>query len=147
MIWAEISATAKTDLVFIDENLNGQRYINEVQTPHVLPFLRQMPVHVPTVQVDNARPHRARIVTDFIHRNNVNRIARPVVLPDLSRALSMVRPWESCVGASQSEKHTASPSTLSDERIGRQQTIRRHEYSSKNMVRECRRNNGGYTQY
>ena len=84
MIWAEISATAKTDLVFIDENLNGQRYINEVQTPHVLPFLRKMPVHDPKVQVDNARPHRARIVNNFIHRNNVNRIARPVVSPDLS---------------------------------------------------------------
>ena len=30
MVWAVISATAKTDLVFIDGNLNGQRYIDEV---------------------------------------------------------------------------------------------------------------------
>ena len=41
MVWAGISATAKTDLVFIDGNLNGQRYINEVLTHHVLPFLPQ----------------------------------------------------------------------------------------------------------
>ena len=80
MIWAGISATAaRTNLVFIDENLNGQRYINDV-----LPFLRQMPVHGPIVQDDNTRPHRARTVNDFIHRNNVNRIARHAVLPDLS---------------------------------------------------------------
>ena len=75
MVWAGISATAKTDLVFIDGNLNGQRYINEVLTHHVLPFLRQMPVPDPIFQDDNARPHRARIVNDFIHRNNVNRMA------------------------------------------------------------------------
>ena len=47
MVWAGSSATAKTDLVFIDGNLNGQRYIDEVLTPHVLPFLRQMPVADP----------------------------------------------------------------------------------------------------
>ena len=35
MVWAGISATAKTDLVFIDGNLNGQRYIDEVLTPSV----------------------------------------------------------------------------------------------------------------
>ena len=33
MVWAWISAAAKKDLVFIDGNLNGQRYINEVLTP------------------------------------------------------------------------------------------------------------------
>ena len=37
-----ISATAKTDLVFIEGNLNGKRYIDEVLTPHVLPFLCQI---------------------------------------------------------------------------------------------------------
>ena len=30
MVWTGISATAKTDLVFIEGNLNAQRYINEV---------------------------------------------------------------------------------------------------------------------
>ena len=44
MVWAGISAMAKTDLVFSDGNLNGQRYIDEVLTPNVLPFLRQKPV-------------------------------------------------------------------------------------------------------
>ena len=89
-VWAGISATAKTDLVFIDGNLNGQRYINEVLTHHVLPFLCQMPVPDPIFQDDNARLHQARIVNDFIHRNNVNRMAWPAVLPALgnSRDLS-----------------------------------------------------------
>ena len=60
MVWAGISATAMTDLVFIDGNLIGQRHIDEVLTPHVLPFLHQMPVADPIFQDDNARPHRAR---------------------------------------------------------------------------------------
>ena len=47
MVWVGISATAKTDLVLIDGNLNGRRYIDEVLTPHLLPFLRRMPVTVP----------------------------------------------------------------------------------------------------
>ena len=62
MVWAGISATAKTDLVFFG-SLNGQRYINEVLTPHVLPFLRQMPYADPIFQDDNARPHQAHIVS------------------------------------------------------------------------------------
>ena len=113
MVCAGISATAKTDLVFIDSNLNGQRYINEVLTHHVLPFLRQMPVPDPIFQDDNARPHRARIVNDFIHRNNVNKMAWPAVLPDLS---CIEHAWD--VGTSGSEQHTARPSTVSEGRVG-----------------------------
>ena len=74
MVWAGISSTAKTDLVSIDGNLNGQRYIDKVLTPHVLPFLRQMPVADPIFQDDNTRPHQARIVDEFLHVNNVNRM-------------------------------------------------------------------------
>ena len=84
MVWAGISATAKTDLVFIDGNLNGQRYIDEVLTPHVLPFLRHMSVADPIFQDDNARPHRAAIVDDFLRVNNVNRMDWPAMSPDLS---------------------------------------------------------------
>ena len=76
--WAAISATAKTDLIFNDGNLNGQRYIDEVLAPHVLLLLRQMPVAHPIFQDDNARPHRARIVD-----NNVNRVDWPTMSPDL----------------------------------------------------------------
>ena len=65
MVWAGVSAKARTDLVFIDGSLNGQRYINDALTPHVLLFLRQMPDPNPVFQDDNARPHRARIVDDY----------------------------------------------------------------------------------
>ena len=66
MVWACISVTAKTNLVFIAGNLNGQRYIDEVLMPHVLPFLCQMAITDPIFQDDSARPHQACIVHDFL---------------------------------------------------------------------------------
>ena len=83
MVWAGISTTTKTDLVFIEGNLNAS-YINEVFTPHMLPFLRKMPVANTICQDDNVRPHRARIVDDFLRTNNVNRMDLPAMSPDLS---------------------------------------------------------------
>ena len=83
-MWAGISATAKTDLVFIEGILNEHRYINVVLTPYVLPFLRQIPVANTIFQEDNARPHRARFVDDFLRTNNVNRTDWPAMSHDLS---------------------------------------------------------------
>ena len=70
MVLARISVAAKT-------NLSAQRYINEVLTPHVLPFLRQMPAANTIFQGDNARPQRARIVDDFLRTNNVKEWTGP----------------------------------------------------------------------
>ena len=45
MVWAGISVTVKTGLVFIEVILNAQRCINEVLVPHILSFLRQPSQH------------------------------------------------------------------------------------------------------
>ena len=82
--WAGISATAKTDLVFINGNLNGQRYIDKVLAPQVLLFLYQMSVADPILQDDNAKPQMTRIVDDFLRVNNVNRMDCPAMSPDLA---------------------------------------------------------------
>ena len=84
MVWAGISVTVKTGLVFIEGILNAQRCINEVLVLHVLPFLRQMPFANMIFQDDNARPHRACIIDDFLRTNNVNRMDWPAMSPDLS---------------------------------------------------------------
>ena len=36
------------------------------------------------LQNDNARPHRARIITDYIHNARINRMERPAFSPDLN---------------------------------------------------------------
>ena len=96
-------------------NLNGQRYINEVLTPHVLPFLRQMPDHNPVFQDDNARPHGTRIVDDFMYlrANNVNRIKFACHLSRLILHRARLGcAWKSCIGATRQEQHSVRPSMV-----------------------------------
>ena len=61
--------------------VQSQRYINEVLQPVVLPFVQQ---HNVVLQYDNARPHRARIVQQFLQQNNVDHLDWPARSPDLS---------------------------------------------------------------
>ena len=59
----------------LNGTLTGQRYINEVLKPVVLPFVQQ---HHIVLQDDNARPHRARIVQQFLQQNNVDHLDWPL---------------------------------------------------------------------
>ena len=83
MVWAGISTNGKTDLVVVPGTLNGRRYIDEILRPHVIPYLRQMGPNS-IFQDDNARPHRARIVDDFLRQNGVVRMDWPPMSPDLA---------------------------------------------------------------
>ena len=83
MVWAGVTADRRTDLVVVPGILTGQRYIDKILRPHVVPFLR--PVGNNGIfQDDNARPHRARIVDGFLQANNVRRLEWPAMSPDLS---------------------------------------------------------------
>jgi transposase len=83
MVWAAITATHRSQLVFIDGNINAQRYRDEILIEHAIPFLRQ---HGPGLifQQDNARPHAARIITDFLEEEDVRVLPWPARSPDLS---------------------------------------------------------------
>ena len=62
-------------------NLTGARYCDVILQAHVVLFVCQ---HAVMLQHDNARPQVARIVTDFLTRQNVNVLPWPAVSPDLS---------------------------------------------------------------
>lgn len=150
MVWAGVTADRRTGLVVIPGILNGQRYIDEVLRPHVLPFLRQMGLNNATFQDDNARPHRARIVDRFLQDNNVRRLEWPAMSPDLS---CIEHVWD-VLGRAVSSRLTQD-SRLPDlqrylveewRRIP-QQTIRKLVYSTRSRLTECRDNRGGYTHY
>ena len=57
MVWAGVTADTRTDLVVVPGILTGQRYIDEILHPHVVPFLRPMGNNG-IFQDDNARRQR-----------------------------------------------------------------------------------------
>ena len=72
---------SRTELLVLKGTLTGQRYINEVLQPVVLPFVQQ---HHVVLQDDNARPLWARTVQQFLQQNNVDHLDWPARSPDLS---------------------------------------------------------------
>ena len=65
VVWGAFLLNDRTPAYVIDGYLNGNRYLQEVIQPFVIPL---------SFQDNNARPHRARVVTDFLRQHNVNRM-------------------------------------------------------------------------
>ena len=69
----------------------SELYINEVVQPVVLPFVQ----HV-VLQDDNTRPHRARIVQQFLQQNNVDHLDWPARSPDVSNRACLEHSRPAC---------------------------------------------------
>ena len=83
MVWGGISSGGKTDLVLIEGNLNGQRYITEILQSQVVPYAGAIGDEF-ILMDDNARPHRARVVDQFLEVQGVTRMEWPANSPDLN---------------------------------------------------------------
>ena len=82
MVCGAFSFNDRTFLYVLDGNLNGNRYLQEVIQSFVI--VPQRIVASAMFQDDNARPHRSRVVADFLRQHNVNRMDWPQYLPDLN---------------------------------------------------------------
>ena len=150
MVWAGISSTGRTELVILQGNLNGRRYIDEVLRPHVIPYLNQMGVVNPIFQDDNATPHRARMVQDYLTQNGIQRMD----WPPMSRDLACIEHVWDILGRAVTKRigeHTRLadlPRILRQEwALIPQQKIRNLVNSMRRRVLECLAHNGGYTHY
>ena len=83
MVWGGISAGGKTDLLNIRGNLNAQRYLHVILTPLVIPYAGAVGEGF-ILMDDNARPHRARVVDQFLEDQGVERMDWPANSPDLN---------------------------------------------------------------
>ena len=83
MVWGTFSFNDRTPLSVIDGNLNVNRYLQEVIQPFVIPALKRIGAAA-MFQDDNAQPHRARVVTDFLRQHHLNRMDWPLYSPDLN---------------------------------------------------------------
>ena len=70
MVWGGITSHGRTQLVIVNGNLTGLRYRDEIIGPHVQAFIQRQGRNI-TLQQDNARPHVARVVTDFLRQQNI----------------------------------------------------------------------------
>ncbi len=66
---------------FIDGILNAQRYRDKILRPIVVPLIHD---HHLMLRHDNARPHVARICTQFLEAENIPALAWPAYSPDMS---------------------------------------------------------------
>ncbi len=81
MVWAVVCYGQRTQVHFIAGILNAQRYHDEILRPIVVPFIHD---HHLMLQHDNARPHVARICTQFLKAENIPVLAWPAYSPDMS---------------------------------------------------------------
>ncbi|KAL0155079.1 hypothetical protein M9458_049342, partial [Cirrhinus mrigala] len=81
MVMACVRYGQRTQVNFIDGILNAQRYHDEILRPILVPFIHD---HHLMLQHDNARPHVARICTQFLEAENIPVLAWPAYSPDMS---------------------------------------------------------------
>ena len=83
MFWAGIMLGRRTPLVPLDGILTGQRYILEVLQPIVRPFRAEFGDQFILLD-DNARPHRAEVVQNFLQQSDIARMQWPAMSPDMN---------------------------------------------------------------
>lgn len=84
MVWAGIFLNGRTDLIVIDRgSLTGVRYRDEVLRPVVVPIARAIGQNFILMQ-DNARPHIARVVMNFLDNEGIETLDWPARSPDLN---------------------------------------------------------------
>lgn len=84
MVWGGVSYEAKTDLVFFqNRRLDADLYITDVLEDHVVPFAPFIGAGFKLMQ-DNARPHVARVVSQYLDHVGIQRLPWPALSPDLN---------------------------------------------------------------
>ena len=68
MVWECPSYDCRLDLITVRVDLNGQIYRQNILEASVVPHFDNHPLNTrPVFMDDNARPHRALVVTDYLH--------------------------------------------------------------------------------
>ena len=149
MVWGAINYDFRSQVVVINGNLTARRYIDEVLRPELVPLLqRQRNRHV--FQQDNARPHTARITTDYLQHQGIHVLEWPSRSPDLSPIEHL---WDELGRRLRSRPHA--PQNVRELSIALQEewnnipmrTVRRLCASMPSRIQECIQHNGGHNRY
>ena len=149
MVWDGMNLETWTPLLPIDGILNGVRYRDEFLRPVAVPALAALGQGA-TFQDDNAPAHRARLVTNFLGQQNVNRMIWPACSPDLNPIEHL---WD-VLGQRLRSNH-APPATLArltdvlqmEWNAIRQATLQNLVQSMRCRCQACTQARGGHTRY
>lgn len=84
MVWAGISMAAHTELYLVPRgSVTAERYINEILEDYVVPYAPFIGNNF-LLMHDNARPHVAGIVREYLHEVNIPQMEWPSLSPDLN---------------------------------------------------------------
>jgi transposase len=76
----------KLDLITVRGNRNGQIYRQNIIEASVVPHFDNHPLNTrPVFMDDNARPNRARVVTDYLRDESITTLPWPARSPDLNQ--------------------------------------------------------------
>ena len=84
MVWGCVSYDCKVDLITVRGNLNEQIYRQTIPEASVVAHFDNHPLNgKPVFMDDNARPYRARVVTDNLGDESITTLPWPARSPDL----------------------------------------------------------------
>lgn len=149
MVWGGFSHHHRTPLQRIHGYLTGQRYRDDILQPVCVPTLQAIGQNA-ILQDDNARPHRARVVTEYLQQQQIRTLPWPAYSPDLAPIEHL---WDEL--GRRVRNNNPLPNTvdelwqlLQQEWMAiPQRTLQTLVHSMRQRCIECLAANGGHTRY
>lgn len=149
MFWAGIMNGHRTPLVAVQGAMTALQYRDTILEPIVEP-LHQNVGDGFVLQDDNARPHRARLVNEYLQEAGIERLEWPALSPDMN---PIEHAWDQLKRAVRRRRNP--PRTVDELRIAaieewdnlEQQSLNDLVDSMTRRVRACRLARGGITRY
>ena len=150
-VWGCFSLNCKLDLHTLDGTLTALKYRDNILRPIIVPHFDGHPLRDrPIFMDDNARPHRAHIVNDYLQNEAIETMQWPAMSPDMN---PIEHVWD-FIGRKINERDPPcqniaelSDALIQEWRQFPQQRLRRLVYSMRRRVQELHRKRGGYTRY
>lgn len=150
MVWAGITLDSRTELVIVGNgSLTAVRYIQEILEEHVLPHALFIGDTF-TLMQDNARPHTARCVDEYLSEVGIARMDWPARSPDLN---PIEHVWDHLKRRVRGRKprptsiEELKTAVLEEWEAIPQENIKNLILSMQNRVEEVIRRRGGNTHY